>query len=105
MNSKVVNWYFDKICGESGVGTNRWKKFYVEEIPLPEENDSVISKIESLVDQILTAKKDDSKADTVELEREIDILVFKLYGLTEEEIKVVAPEMALSEEERKVLGF
>jgi hypothetical protein len=30
-----------------------------------------------------------SKADTTELEREIDEIVYKLYGLTEEEIKII----------------
>ena len=35
LNSKVVFWYFDLICAESGVGTNRWKKTYVDQIPIP----------------------------------------------------------------------
>ena len=42
-----------------------------------------------LVDQILTAKKSDPKADTTALEKAIDQLVYQLYGLTEEEIKIV----------------
>lgn len=33
--------------------------------------------------------KKDSTADTTELEKEIDALVYALYGLTEEEIKIV----------------
>lgn len=34
-------------------------------------------------------KKNDPKADTSALEQEIDEMVYKLYGLTEEEIKIV----------------
>ena len=40
--------------------------------------------------KILIAKKSDPKADTTALEKEIDQLVYQLYGLTEEEIKTVS---------------
>ena len=40
------------------------------------------------MEKILAAKKKDGKADTSALECEIDVLVYKLYGLTEEEIKM-----------------
>jgi hypothetical protein len=53
----------------------------------------------TLVDQILAAKKQPpsspfskgelSNTDTSALERQIDKMVYKLYGLTEEEIKIV----------------
>jgi len=45
--------------------------------------------IESLVNQILAAKKQNPEADTSQLEKEIDQLVYRLYGLTEEEIEIV----------------
>jgi adenine-specific DNA-methyltransferase len=34
-------------------------------------------------------KKNDPNADTSKIEREIDLLVYKFYELTEEEIKIV----------------
>jgi type II restriction/modification system DNA methylase subunit YeeA len=43
----------------------------------------------SLVNQILAAKKKDPNADTSALEKQIDELVYKLYGLTPEEIAIV----------------
>lgn len=43
----------------------------------------------TLVDQILTSKQKDPRVDTSALEKQIDQLVYKLYGLTEEEIKIV----------------
>jgi len=43
----------------------------------------------NLVDQIRAAKKQDPTADTGTLEKEIDQLVYQLYGLTEEERKIV----------------
>ena len=42
-----------------------------------------------LVDRMLAAKQRDAGADTSALEREIDELVYALYGLTPEEIKIV----------------
>lgn len=60
---------------------------YVSPIPIPPQpNDEQIS---ALVERILAAKRADPQADTSELEREIDRLVYALYGLTEEEIAVV----------------
>lgn len=45
--------------------------------------------IKNLVDQILSAKQTDTHADTSALEAEIDKIVYELYGLTDEEIKIV----------------
>lgn len=93
MNSGLINWYFDGICGESGVGTNRWKKIYVEQIPLPEinsvEREEIAASIEAVVDQILLRKKHDSKINTEDLETQIDILVYSMYELNEEEIEII----------------
>jgi len=43
-------------------------------------------------DQILSAKKQNPEADTNQLERQIDQLVYKLYDLIEEEIKIIEGE-------------
>jgi len=42
-----------------------------------------------LVDQIMAAKRANPKADTSALEREIDRLVYALYGLTAAEVALV----------------
>jgi len=57
-----------------------------EVIPVCRE---LVSQIESLVDCILDSKKKDPKIDTLEFEREIDNLVYKLYHLTPEEIQII----------------
>ena len=43
----------------------------------------------TLVNQILSTKKENPVADTSVLEREIDELVYGLYGLTEEEVGII----------------
>jgi len=55
--------------------------------------------LEKIVNKILTAKKDDPNADTSELEKQIDHLVYKLYQLTYNEVKIIDPEFALTEQE------
>jgi hypothetical protein len=45
--------------------------------------------VERLVERILPAKRRDAGADTSAWEREIDELVYALYDLTPEEIKLV----------------
>ncbi len=60
-------------------------------IPIPTPNQVV--NIENIVDQILTAKKSNPKADTSELEKEINQIVYELYGLSEEEIGIIEGEM------------
>ena len=51
-----------------------------------------------LVDQILEVKKADPNDDTTELEQEIDMLVYKLYDLTYDEVLIVDPETSISRE-------
>ena len=55
-------------------------------------NKFMVRQIESLVDAILSAKKDIPAADTAALEQQIDCLVYRLYDLTEEEIRIVEGE-------------
>ncbi len=43
----------------------------------------------SLVDKIVDLKKENPKADTSALEKQIDDLVYKLYNLTPEEIQTI----------------
>ena len=58
-------------------------------VPIPDfppKDEQVLTK---LVDRILAAKRKNPEADTSALEREIDQLVYALYGLTPEEIRIV----------------
>ncbi len=47
----------------------------------------------------MNVKKGDRHADTSELEKAIDHLVYKLYQLTYDEIKIIDPEFELTEQE------
>ena len=85
LNSTLIRWFLQQTAPTSGMGTSRWKKVYVENIPIPQIAEEQQRSFVQLVDEILEAKAADLNADASELERNIDRLVYDLYGLTEEE--------------------
>jgi len=89
LNSKIV-WYFLKsICVIRSGGYIEVKPQYFEQIPIPQITGEIKTGIIDLVDKILSIKKSDPSSDITSLEAEIDRLVYDLYGLTEEEIRIV----------------
>ncbi|WP_139531740.1 DUF7149 domain-containing protein [Helicobacter pylori] len=58
-------------------------------IKITKSNQPTADKIIVLVDKILQTKEKDPKANTQKLEKEIDALVYRLYNLTDEEIKII----------------
>ncbi|WP_367709370.1 TaqI-like C-terminal specificity domain-containing protein, partial [Helicobacter pylori] len=58
-------------------------------IKITKSNQPTADKIIVLVDKILQSKAKDPKANTQQLEKEIDALVYQLYHLTDEEIKII----------------
>ncbi|MDD2217324.1 MAG: Eco57I restriction-modification methylase domain-containing protein [Eubacteriales bacterium] len=62
---------------------------YLRNLPIPIVPPKTQSEIGEIVTNILAAKKDDPHADISDLTSQIDCLVYKLYGLTEDEIKIV----------------
>ncbi|MDD5094490.1 MAG: TaqI-like C-terminal specificity domain-containing protein [Dehalococcoidia bacterium] len=87
LNSSVNRFFFPQICPKVRGNFMRFKSIYVEQIPIPSCADP--KPIETLVERILTAKSANPEADVSALERQIDELVYRLYGLTAEEIGVV----------------
>ena len=84
VNSKLINWYFRCFSTNSNVNS-----YEIEAIPFPSVSTIQQQPIANFVDFILAAKKKDPSADTSKQEAEIDKLVYKLYGLTDEEIAIV----------------
>jgi adenine-specific DNA-methyltransferase len=89
LNSRLIDFYFRLITQTSGMGVTRWFNVYVEKFPIPTVPPQKQKAVERLVDRILAAKQRDPEADTSALEQQIDQLVYALYSLTPEEIKVV----------------
>ncbi|EAJ1903302.1 class I SAM-dependent DNA methyltransferase, partial [Campylobacter jejuni] len=64
----------------------------LEKLPIPKinsKNQKLADELINLVDEILKAKEQDKNANTQELENKINSLVYKLYNLTDDEIKII----------------
>ncbi|EHU1054909.1 class I SAM-dependent DNA methyltransferase [Campylobacter lari] len=64
----------------------------LEKLPIPKinsKNEKLANELISLVDEILKAKEQDKKANTKTQEDKINSIVYKLYNLNEEEIKII----------------
>ena len=88
LNSNTLFWFYNKISTQIRGGFVRFIAQYVSQIPIPDKTRHA-KPIEGLVRQILELKAGDPAADVTGLEREIDDCVYKLYGLTREEIGIV----------------
>ena len=90
LNSSLIEYAFEKFystkLGTSGI---RWLAQNIVDIPIPYATDIQIKHISELVEKILEAKKTGNSNNVISLESEIDRLVYKLYGLNEDEIMMV----------------
>ena len=89
LNSKLIDFYFFQITAQIAGGRKRYTKQYVEQLPIKQIPEKSQKPFIDKVNKILELKKADSKADTSQLENEIDQMVYELYGLSEEEIRIV----------------
>ena len=89
LNSKLLNHYFQWMNPEKGEALAEVKKEHVEKLVIKKATSQQAAEISNRVEKVLSSKKAHRAADTSALEREIDQLVYLLYGLTPEEIKIV----------------
>ena len=84
INSRAINYWFSYHFHDVNIKPEQLRK-----ICIPEVDSARQASIISLVGKILAAKQCDAETDTTVLEREIDRLVYELYGLTADEIAIV----------------
>jgi len=106
LNSKLMNWYYHTLNPEIGEALAEVKRANVAALPIiiPDISNSIVQKMHDrivrLVDHMLNSKKafgaarSDKDKDYYEskcavLDRQLDQLVYELYGLSEDEIKIV----------------
>ncbi|NHA73710.1 class I SAM-dependent DNA methyltransferase [Helicobacter pylori] len=94
LHSKLITFAFKTFYAGGGLGESgyRYKKAFIERLPIPKitpKNQELADKITDGAKQILALKAKDPKANTQGLEKEIDALVYQLYNLTDEEIKII----------------
>lgn len=101
LNSRLTNWYYHTLNPEVGEALAEVKKTNVARLPIfipadQSRHDKMVALVDKLLD--LHKQKQSAKSDTMRerIEREInvtdeqiDALVYELYGLTKEEIKII----------------
>ena len=89
LNSKLIAFYIRGSYSTLGIGGGiNFSRDMVEGLPIPilsTESEKIIL----CVEKVLQAKRGNINSDISALESEIDRLVYQLYGLTDEEIRII----------------
>jgi len=101
LNSRLADFFVHSISSTKQGGYYEYKPMYIEKIPIISgEDTNRKSQIENLAQQMISLQKQLAEAKTDHeqtliqrqidaTDNQIDKLVYELYGLTEEEIKIV----------------
>lgn len=92
INSFLLNRYYRAYYTDVNV-----KPTYLSKLPIPAVSIEEQNYFITLVNEIIKNKV--KSVDTQKMERDVDILVYKVYKLTYSEIKIVDPDFWLSEED------
>ena len=99
LNSKLISWYAYRFIYGSAIRTMHFDDHYIGKIPIPKQSGTEKHQLISNVDLILSLIKLDDYLQNPKkqfkvkvLEAEINQLIYKLYDLTLEEIKIVEGE-------------
>ena len=94
LNSKVLKYYWSKKFEDKRKAFPKIKGSYIELLPIIKINDDYFN---SLVKKIVSMRKEGDNC--VKEINEMNLMVYKLYNLTYDEVKVVDPETTITEEE------
>lgn len=85
LNSKFISYYVKNFI----TSTHTLQINDGRLIPIIVPSQADLSKIVKLVETILTIKKENPNAEILNLEKQIDFLIYKLYGITEKWITII----------------
>lgn len=94
LNSRLCQWYFETFTTTSGMGTNRWKKYKMEKIPIANPKEEVKKPYETLAEYLIylndpkqapVLEKVSNEAVSQVFEDLVNMMVYELYF--EEEMK------------------
>jgi hypothetical protein len=87
LNSRGAEFFLRRICPSVQQGYMEFRTIYIEQIPIPQATPAQRTVIEALVRKLLDVRGQGPQV--AEWERELNALVYELYGLTEKEIEIV----------------
>jgi type I restriction-modification system DNA methylase subunit len=106
LNSRLINAYYKAVCLTNKKSIAQVKKVDLDQVPIrvlnlrdpidKSRHDQMVAKVEAILDakkELANAKTDKDKTyyenKCAALDRQIDALVYDLYGMTKEEIEIV----------------
>lgn len=96
LHSKLITYAFKEFYAGGGLGESgyRYKKAFLERLPIPKVDSKTEVEFIQIVQEILEKKilekkKVDSTIDTPTLESKLDSLVYQLYNLSDDEIELI----------------
>jgi hypothetical protein len=87
LNSKLMQWIIYDLCPVKMGNARKYGLDYIKKLPIKKAEIKIQNEVAELVDKVISIKKDG--LETIDLENQIDQLVYQLYELTEEEIKII----------------
>ena len=85
LNSKFISYYVKNFI----TSTHTLQINDGRLIPIKVPSDTELSKVVELVDNILAIKEKNPEGETFELDKLIDCLIYKIYGIEEKQIKII----------------
>ena len=82
LNSKICEWYFEKICATSGAGTRRWIRLYIDQLRVPRLEQARVRNFEQLYNER-------KNVPPVESNLMIERKFAEIFSLSEEELSFV----------------
>lgn len=94
LNSKLISFAFKSFYAGGGLGESgyRYKKAFIERLPIPRIDSKKEDEFIAIIKQILESKKQDLNANTDALESKLDSLIYGLYDLSDSEINFIQSE-------------
>ena len=100
INSKVFQFLMNKITFEKTKGAfTKARIFHYYALPVKIAGSNTQNELVNLVDEAMAIKEKDFKADINNIETKIDIFVYRLYGLTFDEVLIIDPMPPFTREE------
>ena len=96
LNSKLTTFWFNTAFLNIDTLFPHIQKNQLDSIPIPTVTPDQHKTISDLVDKILAKKQANPAEVTSELEQKIDLIVYRLYGLTFDDVKIVDPKTSIT---------
>jgi type II restriction/modification system DNA methylase subunit YeeA len=106
-NSKLIDWYTRQTAHQLGEDGLYVSGYFMNELPIPKitlQTQNHVNLLESISQKVrdilkISKSKVNNRLDINEYERQINLLVYKLYAMTYEEVKIIDPGFELTETE------